>query len=120
MKAHKWAARIVGAGLLFVGAIWAMAPAHATDVVEHQSDPEIRTFVEKEAACYSLALAAENSYQMERHTFNLKQFFDDYSYVITYTIGYTDGYLKAVSYMTKQPAKFLADKRHTAICLESA
>lgn len=120
MKTHKWAARILGAGLIFVGAIWFTAPVSAADVIEHQPPEEIVQFIEQESACYALAKVIGDEYQIERHIFNLKLFVDEYSYTMIHTIGYTEGYLAAVSYLAKVPKAILAADRYTGMCLEKA
>jgi len=133
MKTHKWAIRIGVALVAFTAVICLTAPAQATmneeqaffvsntaDVVEHQSEVQIKQYIEHEAACYALAKVIDDEYQLKRHIFNLTLFVDEYSYTMIHTIGYTEGYLAAISYVAKVPKLILATERYNTMCLEKS
>lgn len=112
MKTHKWALRIIGALLGFTAVIWIAAPVTAAEISEES--------IQHEAACYLLAKVAGDEYQINRHMFNLKTVIESDSYTIIHTIGYTEGYLSAVAYITKVPRIKLAMDRYASVCLEQS
>lgn len=120
MKTHKWAIRIGVALIAFTAVICLTAPATAADVVEHQSEVQIKQYIEHESACYALAKVIDDEYQLKRHIFNLTLFVDEYSYTMIHTIGYTEGYLAAISYVAKVPKLILATERYNTMCLEKS
>jgi len=116
MKTHKWALRVIAAVAGFTLVICLTAPAKAAELTEQQ----IVEYVEQEAGCYALAKMTNDEYQMNRHSFNLKQYKDEHYMTMLYIIGYTDGYLSAASVMSKTPKSTLAKDGYTAICLEES
>lgn len=116
MKTHKWALRVIAALAGFTLVICLTAPAKATELTEQL----ITEYVEDEAACYALAKAAGDDVSKARHLFNIRQHLDAYKFTIIHTIGYTEGYLAAVHYVTSTPEAILASRQHTKFCLEKS
>ncbi len=106
MKAHRWAARILGGGLIFVAALWASAPASATT----QSD------LNDLALCGVYGMLAKAPMNVvELYVDQLIQASDD-ELKTGIAIGYAKGYLKAVSHMTGEKKEVLATEIYNVRC----